>query len=236
MKLSLSLLTLGLVCSSALVVHLHRTNRALQSSLLTAETTANENATRAAEADRRTSEVRARLTELDGQLSTARAQLSETETRVAQLNRDAADQRNRVSLAEENARTHEAAADELRRELAHLKLNTPPFTLTEIETLQATLADAEARLAALTPARPVHPEASATVMRVGPENAFVVLDYGSAHGARSGQQLQIRRGTDVVASVQISDLHEQLSLALVMPDTLRSGLRKGDSAPIPSQP
>ncbi len=236
MKLLISLLSLGVVCSGALVVHLHRTNRTLEASLLAAQSTANEQAIRATEADRRTAEVRARLTELDGQLSAARAQLSETETRVAQLNRDAADQRNRVSLAEENARAHEAAADELRRELAHLKLNTPPFTLAEIEGLQARLAEAEVRLAAAAPAPPALPEASATVVRVGPDNAFVVLDYGAAHGARSGQHLQLKRGTDVVATVQISDLQEQLSLALVMPDTLRSSLRKGDSAPIPSSP
>ena len=70
----------------------------------------------------------------------------------------------------------------------------------------------------------------ATVLNVGPSNAFVVLNYGSARGAQLGQRLNVSQGTDVVATVHISDVRTQFSIAQVQPDTLRGVLQKGDSA------
>lgn len=231
MKLHTSLLAVTLLAAAAAVFLQYRKTTRLEASLATAETAAAAHSAKASAADKRTAEVRARLAEIDEQLSAARAATSETEARLAQANRDMAEQRNRTSAAEEHAKRHEEAADELRRELAHMKLTAPPFTMTEVETLQARLADAESRLEALAPTEAPEP-VRATVLRVGPDEAFVVLDYGAEQGARLDQQLQVRRGTEAVATVRISRLHPQLSLALVEPQSLRSGLRKGDSAPI----
>ena len=70
----------------------------------------------------------------------------------------------------------------------------------------------------------------ATVLSVGPENAFVVLNFGTLRGAALGQKLVVNQGTDVVATVLISDVRSHFSIAQVLPDSLRGILHKGDSA------
>ncbi len=70
----------------------------------------------------------------------------------------------------------------------------------------------------------------ATILTVGPENAFVVLNFGSARGAKLGQKLAVSQGTSDVATVQISDVRAHYSIAQVLTDSLRGVLQKGDSA------
>jgi hypothetical protein len=66
------------------------------------------------------------------------------------------------------------------------------------------------------------------VVRVGPRDAFVVLDFGAAHGARPGQILSLWRGTSELARVQISDARPRFSLAQVLSATLKGQLQTGD--------
>jgi hypothetical protein len=68
------------------------------------------------------------------------------------------------------------------------------------------------------------------VLSVGPGNAFVVLNFGTARGAQLGHRLTVNQGTDTVATVLISDVRPNFSIAQVLPDTLRGVLQKGDSA------
>ena len=70
----------------------------------------------------------------------------------------------------------------------------------------------------------------ATVLTVGPSSAFVVLNFGSTRGAQLGQRLTVSQGTETVATVLISDVRSQFSIAQVQPDTLRGVLQKGDTA------
>ncbi len=67
-------------------------------------------------------------------------------------------------------------------------------------------------------------------MSVGPENAFVVLNYGANRGAQIDQRFAIRSGPDLLATVRISDVRSQFSIAQVEPDSLRGVLHKGDLA------
>jgi hypothetical protein len=243
MKLLPLFLSTAVIASGTLAVLKNRSETRLLQDLARLSAERTDFKGRLSEAERRGAELHDRLASLDTELTAARARLTETEARAAQFSRDLADQRTRVSVAEEAAAGHERAASELRKELAEHKLNAPPFTLAEVAALQAQLAEAEAEAARLRPpgedpaaAGHLAPGAVVTVMRVGPENAFVVLDYGATLGARHAQQLQILRGTERVATVQISDIHDHLSLAIVQPDSLRSGLRRGDTASIPYSP
>ena len=70
----------------------------------------------------------------------------------------------------------------------------------------------------------------ATVLTVGPENAFVVVNFGSARGAQVGQKMNLSQGTSVVATVLIRDVRTHFSVAHVVPESLRGALHKGDSA------
>lgn len=243
MKLLNLLLCTGMIASGTIAVFKHRSETRLLRDLAGLTAGRNQLTGELAEAERRGDELLERLATLDTELTAARARLTETEARAAQFSRDLADQRTRVSVVEEAASNHEQAAHDLRKELAEHKLNAPPFTLAEVAALQAQLAEAEAEAARLRPPGQdpdveghLPPGSIVTVMQVGPENAFVVLNYGAILGARHAQQLQVVRGTERIATVQISDIHDHLSLAIVQPDSLRSGLRRGDTASIPYSP
>lgn len=66
------------------------------------------------------------------------------------------------------------------------------------------------------------------VVRVGPHDAFVVVDYGRDDGAEIGDELTLCRGTVVVARVQISDARPRFSIAQVLPAALKRQLQPGD--------
>lgn len=66
------------------------------------------------------------------------------------------------------------------------------------------------------------------VVRVGPRDSFVVLDFGSGDGARPGQIIGLWHGTSQVARVQISDARPRFSLAQVLSATLKGQLQTGD--------
>ena len=69
-----------------------------------------------------------------------------------------------------------------------------------------------------------------SVLSVGPQNAFVVVNFGSARGAQLGHRLTISQGNAVVATAVISDVRANFSVAQVQPESLRGVLQKGDSA------
>jgi hypothetical protein len=177
--------------------------------------------------------VESRATELDGELRLARSD-------ATQARNDATQAKTVLSLYESTAR---ALADEvaaLRKDLDETRAsNASPQA---VEAYKNTIADLEKQLAAARngAAAPGAAGAStavftsragrATVLTVGPESAFVVLNFGSARGAQLGQKLNVSQGNSVVATVLISDVRTNFSVAQVLPDTLRGVLQKGDSA------
>jgi hypothetical protein len=117
---------------------------------------------------------------------------------------------------------------------------TPPGPSIDIEPYRLRIAELEAQLIALLtrtladlpaeplPAAPVPPPTPFQVVRVGPADSFVVIDYGAEHGARPAALVWLRRGTSDMAQVQISDVRPRFSLARVLPGTLKGQLQPGD--------
>ncbi len=66
------------------------------------------------------------------------------------------------------------------------------------------------------------------VVRVGPAETFVVIDYGAVHGARPQAIIRLQRGTSDLAQVQISNVRPRFSLAQVLPSTVKGQLQTGD--------
>lgn len=125
----------------------------------------------------------------------------------------------------------------------------PPSSATVGEPPEADLAAYRERIAALesqltdmlaralaepapAPAPPPPVQAPAVpgyrVVRVGPHDAFVIVDYGRDEGAAIGDELTLHRGTSVVARVQISDARAKFSVAQVLPAALKRQLQPGD--------
>jgi len=191
--------------------------------------------------------------ELDSQLGSAKSRTTATEVRHHQLTRELTEREQReVALMAELATLKQklseasAPAEASRGEVAAAPSGArtappaePPIDvgayrtrITELEQqltqlLTRALAEPVAAPAAKPEPAPVPPEPY-QVVRVGPRDSFVVLDFGAAHGARPGQILSLWRGTSGVARVQISDARPRFSLAQVLSATLKGQLQTGD--------
>ncbi|MSU64590.1 MAG: hypothetical protein EXS38_00455 [Opitutus sp.] len=179
---------------------------------------------------------RALRAEADG----AKAKLTATEARVGQLERDLGDTKSVLSIYEGAARDLADDVAILRVELADSRAtNASPEA---VAAYKNTIAELERQLAAAGNGTATPKAAGAstavfmsrpgrsTILTVGPENSFVVINFGSVRGAQPGQKLTVRREGQVVATVQLSDVRESFSVAQVLPETLSGALQKGDSA------
>lgn len=176
------------------------------------------------------------------QLETTKSQLAAAETRTVQLSSDLAAARTTLATRDQTERTLRDELSSLRRDLADTRAAVIPAT--QVEAYQATIAELERQLAVAKNGAALPTAAgastavfssrraptSAAVVSLGPENAFVVLNYGSSHGAQLGQRFALRNGADLLATVLISDVRTQFSVAQVEPDSVRGVLHKGDLA------
>lgn len=77
-----------------------------------------------------------------------------------------------------------------------------------------------------------HAEPSATkgqVLVINREYDFIVMDIGKNHGLSIGQKFQVVRGDDVLGTVKVEKVYDDLSAAAVLSDTDISYIREGDS-------
>jgi hypothetical protein len=187
----------------------------------------------------RIGELNAELTGSKAQTAAAAAQVAAAQARAGQLEINLGQAKQVVAIYEETAR---ALADEvvaLRKDLDDTRsthaapevIEAYKTTIAELERQLATARDGAAVPAAGASTAVFASRAGrATVLTIGPENAFVVLNFGAVRGAQLGQKLTINQGSQVVATVLISDVRPNYSVAQVLPETLRGVLQKGDSA------
>jgi septal ring factor EnvC (AmiA/AmiB activator) len=219
----------------------------LESRLADANTRATKLEASLATATEQTGTLKGKLTALDAELERTNAKLAASDARATELDRDlnqartdAAQAKSVVAVYESTARALADELVELRKDLADTRAsNASPEA---VQAYKNTIAELERQLAASRngAAAPTVVGAStavftsragrATVLTVGPESAFVVLNFGSARGAELGQKLNVSQGNTVVATVLISDVRTNFSVAQVLPDTLRGVLQKGDLA------
>jgi septal ring factor EnvC (AmiA/AmiB activator) len=191
--------------------------------------------------------LKARLTNVSGELNAVKSKFKTVDARATQLDRDLTVARSDLSAAKEVVAVYEMTARALADEVAALRQdlsdsrasNASPEavaayrnTIAELERQLATARNGAAAPAAAGASTAVFASrvGRATVLTVGPESAFVVLNFGSARGAQLGQKLTVSQGPDEVATILISDVRTNFSVAQVLPDTLRGVLQKGDLA------
>jgi hypothetical protein len=191
--------------------------------------------------------LKARLSTVSADLTATRARLAAAEKRGSQFERDLTGARSDLSAAKDVVGIYELTARALADEVAALRQdlsdsrasNASPEavvayknTIAELERQLATARNGAVAPAAAGASTAVFTSRAgrATVLTVGPENAFVVLNFGSARGAQLGQKLAVSQGGDDIATILISDVRPNFSVAQVLPDTLRGVLQKGDLA------
>ncbi|MBE36883.1 MAG: hypothetical protein CMI16_15240 [Opitutaceae bacterium] len=178
-----------------------------------------------------TEQQQAQLHELDADLGETKISLTSTRTNLIILQREIEELEKNLAESKETQRNLRGEVASLTAALAQARASeASPET---IASYRQAISDLEQQLATLqspasqTPAIPVlttHRSRSTRVVSVGPSNAFVVLNYGASYGALPSQQMDIRRGTKQLATVQISDVRENYSIAQVRPDSLRDTL------------
>lgn len=201
--------------------------------------------TELAAANDRNGALNARIGALDHEVAGARLQLTALDSRRGELERELAATRRDLGSAKEVVTVYEMTARALAEEVSGLRQDleesrTSNATPEAVAAYKSTIAELERQLATARNGAAPGAGAStavfasragrATVLTVGPQNAFVVLNFGSARGAQPGHKMIISQGTAEVATVLISDVRTNFSIAQVLPETLRGVLQKGDLA------
>jgi hypothetical protein len=251
MKTGLMLATLGLVASLVAQICLWRINETLASRNLSLS---RHNAALRSDlklANQRADELDREALHLDTQLGATKALLSERSRRQAVLVAE-------IDTLRELAHPPRAASPALhsnplleprrpRRGLGDIEVGPTSEALPAKETIlpatpdpmldyQRRISELENQLTTLLtralaePAPPSNPlgPPSPKVVRVGPDDAFVIVDVGLEDGLHPGQTLFLQRGTTRLARVQISDARARHSLAQVLPGTQKGKLQTGD--------
>jgi len=246
------LIVIGVAWSAAHYVRLERARKLLQSQLAAANTRASDLRGKLAQASRENDALGKRLVALDSDLGEAKSRFTTVEAHNFQLGRELAQSKALVATHEQNERNLSNQVAALLRDLADARaaavspetVESYKNTIAELERLLANAqngAAAPAVAGASTAVFASHPReagwaapepapVTATVLNVGPESAFVVLNCGSTQGVEVGRHFSVQRGTVELATVLISDARTNFSIAQVQPDTLHGALRIGDSA------
>ena len=237
----------GTVLSGALYLRIGDSKRVLEVRLAESERRGAQLGFDLATAKREGEETRARADSAvaraaasEVELARTRERLSSAENRGADLERNLADTRTVLAVYESTAKSLGDEITALRRDLDESRrANASPEA---VQAYRNTIAELERQLASARngAALPTATGAStavftnragrSTVLSVGPQNSFVVVNFGSARGAQLGHRLNISQGNSVVATAVISDVRAQFSVAQVQPESLRGVLQKGDSA------
>ncbi len=213
-----------------------------EAGMLRASLTAAE--TRATETTLEREALAARVVDLDRQLNELKARNVSLEARNSQLARDVAQLREEISLRQRADHNAGQEASDLRRELAETK--SALATATAIASSEAIagyesrIADLEGEVAYLRQHAGGRSFAEAlarvpatlegTVLEVGPESAFVVLNIGQRNGAVPSLEMVLRRGSTIVARVRLTDVRDSYSVAHVLPSSGSGNIRAGDIA------
>lgn len=197
------------------------------------------------------------LARTDGDLGDTKRSLTAAEARNVQLARETETLKRTVAAKEEAEKKLNADLDTLRRELVQTRLAAQVGSPEEVEKYRQTIAGLEARINELQAGAPATATASrpssgvaggtttapaagrpalserasnARVAQVGPRNAFVVLELGTADGIANGNVFSISRDGGKVAEAVVSNVHDTYAIAQVVPSSIQVALQAGDTA------
>lgn len=229
------------LASAALLVGLYwrttETNRQLDQELSSTKADNSQLGAALSESHQLNEKQRSQLEELDTDLGKTKTALTAARANSVTLQREITQLQQAAEEARRTQRQLRTEVTSLNEALAAARAH--PASPESIASYQQTIRDLEQQLAsaqsaardtAPIPVLVTHRTRSTLVVSVGPSNAFVVLNYGANHGALPAQTMSIHRGTNLLATVQISDVRENYSIAQVRPDSLRDSLQKGDVA------
>ncbi len=253
---------LGAAASAFFYIQIGSTKQDLNDQLTSEKSRATALEADLAQTKEQAANLQQRLTQLDSELGDAKSRLSSSETRAVQINRDLTQVRSQLSTKDQAVTEAQQQIEQLRSELVKARLNTTGGSPEETEQYKQTIAGLEARIqelqrnvasgatstvagstiatgasstvagAPVAAATPLPADFTTQVASVGPQNAFVVLSFGSNQGAQPGQSFTIVRDGEEIARAQVSEVKEGYAIAQVLPSSIKSALRAGDGAAV----
>ena len=230
----------GTVLSAALYLRIGDSKRMLELRLAESERRGAQLGADLTAARREGEDARTRAGAAEVELARARERLGAAETRGADLERNLADTRTVLAVYESTTKSLGDEITALRRDLDESRRGNASSEA--VQAYKNTIAELERQLASARNGAALPAAAGAstavftnragrsTVLSVGPQGSFVVVNFGSARGAQLGHKLSINQGNASVATAVISDVRANFSVAQVQPESLRGVLQKGDSA------
>ena len=241
---------LGSAASGYFWYEIGNTKKDLQAQLSSEQARATSLQNNLGEANESLEKTNAKLAETDAALGDAKRNLTAAEARNVQTARDLDAAKRSLAAKEVAEKKLNDDLDALRRELVQTRLAAQVGSPEDLDVARKTIAGLETRLAELqglpppaasadtaaaapeaAPKTPLSERTSAArVAQVGVKNAFVVLDLGTADGITVGNRFVIKRGEDQIAESVISDVKDSFSIAQVVPGSIKSALKAGDTA------
>ncbi len=228
----------GAVAAGVMFFLIGNSKQRLHQELAAAESRGAQLAADLAQAEANKAELTGRIQSLDTQLAASKRELTATKLDLEQ-------QQRALELLESQHAEATATAERAQSELADTRIKlvhaqdqlANALPAADAMRYRQTIGQLEERILELedlvrtAPPKLVSSRGDhAQVVSVGPQNAFVVINFGQNHGAVTNQRLRITRGPDLLATVEISDTRENYSVAQVLPESLSGILRKGDAA------
>jgi hypothetical protein len=246
LTLTLAILAiLGSAASGFFYFEIGNTKKVLQSQLSAEQTRATN---LKSDLDKTTEErdgLQTRLTATDGELGDTKSKLTASEARAVQSAREVTQLKAIVAKAEADTQKLNSDLAELRSELVKARLDAQVVSPEEIEKYKQTVAVLEAKIASLESGGAVASSnggktgaplsartSAARVAAVGPKNAFVVLDLGTADGIVSGNKFVIARDGKLLADAVVSEVKDTYAIAQVTPSSIKESLSTGDIASV----
>lgn len=232
------------------------TKKQLQTELSASETKATNLEGDLAKAAEERTRLVTNLSRTDGELGDVKRSLTAAEARNVQVAREVETLKQSVAAKTAAEKKLNEDLDGLRRELVQTRLAAQVGNPEEIEQYKQTIATLEARVAELQagPAIGSRPSssftasssasgspaasavavsertASARIAQVGPRNAFVVLELGTADGIVAGNRFNIVRDGKTIAEATVSSVQASFVVAQIAPASIQAAPVPGDTA------
>ncbi len=176
-------------------------------------------------------EAKAKLTQAQSEQQTLAQSMQDREKEIARLTKD----------LEQSRVQHKdivAQLSDLQQERESLK--------TQLAQLEQTKGALESKVTALSDPSAVQlgtvvvgePAQASNAIPAGPKNGqvmvvnqeydFVVINLGKSQGLSVGQEFQVVRGAEVLGTVKVEKVYDELSAAAILPDSKKESIREGD--------
>ena len=176
-------------------------------------------------------------------LEEARSNITVITARSNQLNRENKRFTEELERRIENEENLQRSLADLRKEMAELRATT--ISLSKADSYEQTIASLESeverlknlqRTAATAASTALPPDAKSApadlegkILTVGPQSSFVITNLGYTSGIRLDHLLDIERDNQLIARLQITEVKENLSIARILPESLKTDPVPGDS-------